>query len=205
MPTTLTIGRAPDNTIVVGQEYETVSNRHADLSIGADGRLIFTDHSSNGTEINGREFRNQAVYVEVGDNIRLAGRYPLDWAAVIAAMPELTPPVTDMASPKDLVASGAGADSAGTERFSNQQSLISHFSGSQADPYEPGAVGANPEDSRGKKKSKKKEAKQSVHRSNGSGSRRFPWTTVILCFVAFLAVMSILAFTVFDDVVKNLM
>lgn len=220
MASTITIGRAPDNTIVVGQEFETVSNRHADLSIDDDGRLTFTDHSSNGTNINGREIRNQSVAVAVGDEIRLADKFPLEWESVMAAMPDLKraeskrtrrrgsldpmgPQAGDVAG--NAPAEQEVVDTTGTERFGNQEAFMSHFSGSQADNYGDFRSGVNDDRDGHKSKKNKKEKKQSVHRSNGTGGRRFPWMTVFLCFVAFLAVMSILAFTVFDDVVKNLM
>ncbi len=203
MASTITIGRAPDNSLVVSQQFETVSNRHADLCFDDDGRLMFTDHSSNGTIINGREVRNQTVTVSVDDEIRLAGTFLLEWPAVMALMPELLRaesrrtrrrsdinPMSGQADVSETPLAAAQSESVGTERFSDRQSFVSHYTDKQSVPVSDVNKDAD---------------RQPVHRSNGASGRPFPWKVVCLCFVAFLAVMVILAFTVFDDVVLNLL
>lgn len=203
MASTITIGRAPDNSLVVSQQFETVSNRHADLCFDDDGRLMFTDHSSNGTIINGREVRNQTVAVSVDDEIRLAGTFLLEWSAVMALMPELLraesrrtrrrsdfSPLSGQVDVSEAPPQIAQSVSVGTERFSDRQSFVYHYTDKQSAPVSDDNKDAD---------------RQPVHRSNGAAGRPFPWKVVSLCFVAFLAVMVILAFTVFDDVVLNLL
>lgn len=203
MASTITIGRAPDNSLVVSQQFETVSNRHADLCFDDDGRLMFTDHSSNGTIVNGRVVRNQTVTVSVDDEIRLAGTFLLEWSAVMALMPELLRaesrrtrrrseinPMSALSDVSETPPPAAQSESVGTERFSDRQSFVSHYTDKQSVPVSD---------------DNKNVDRQSVHRSNGASGRSFPWKVVSLCFVAFLAVMVILAFTVFDDVVLNLL
>ena len=61
------IGRAPECDIVVDQMYARVSNEHATLEI-QDGQLIYIDHSSNGTMINGRLVHHSSIAILNSDN-----------------------------------------------------------------------------------------------------------------------------------------
>ena len=84
----VTIGRAPECDIVVDQSYGRVSNEHATLEI-QDGQLIFKDHSSNGTMINGRLIHQSSIAIQNGDKIMLANAYELSWANILRLFPVL--------------------------------------------------------------------------------------------------------------------
>lgn len=74
----ITIGRAPGSDIRIEERWDTVSNEHAEIeAIG--NSLLFYDHSSNGTIINGQKIHNTNVPIYPGDEILLAGVYRLDW------------------------------------------------------------------------------------------------------------------------------
>lgn len=83
----ITIGRNPLSTICVSEDYDIVSNDHAEISQqGPD--LTFTDHSSNGTIINGQKIQGRSVNIYRGDKIVLAGVYELTWSKI---EPYITP------------------------------------------------------------------------------------------------------------------
>lgn len=84
----VTIGRAPESDIVVDQSYGRVSNDHATLEI-QDGQLIFKDHSSNGTKINGRLIHQSSIAIHNGDKIMLADMYELSWDNILRLFPYL--------------------------------------------------------------------------------------------------------------------
>lgn len=78
-----TIGRAPDNDIVIYGEY--VSSHHAVLVIREENgyrQIMFTDHSSNGTVINGQKLHNSTCYVAFGDSIIFPGYITFDWSVL---------------------------------------------------------------------------------------------------------------------------
>ena len=79
---TITIGRSPQNTIVVDGTYNTVSSSHATISENG-GVLTLQDHSTNGTYINGQFIRNQSIIIRQGDNITLGQQYVLPWREVM--------------------------------------------------------------------------------------------------------------------------
>ena len=76
------IGRAPECDIVVDQAFGRVSNEHATLEI-QDGQLIYKDHSSNGTMINGRLIHHSSIAIQNGDKIMLADTYELNWPTIL--------------------------------------------------------------------------------------------------------------------------
>ena len=84
----INIGRALENDIVIDQSYGRVSNEHASIQI-QDGQLIFIDHSSNGTLINGRMIHNQSIGIQNGDLIILANEYKLSWSDILKHFPSL--------------------------------------------------------------------------------------------------------------------
>ena len=88
MNTTLTIGRAPECTIIIDQSFGRVSNEHATLEI-QDGQLILKDHSSNGTMINGRLIHHSSIAIQDGDKIMLADAYELTWPEILRHFPQL--------------------------------------------------------------------------------------------------------------------
>lgn len=72
----ITIGRNPECDIVVSDSK--VSGNHADVHI-EDGILIFTDHSTNGTCINGTLVHNKQFAIMEGDSILLANCCNVSW------------------------------------------------------------------------------------------------------------------------------
>ena len=79
----ITIGRNPQSTIRVSEDYDIVSNDHAEI-VQQGSELTFTDHSSNGTIINGQKIQCKTVNIYPGDRIVLAGVYELSWDKINA-------------------------------------------------------------------------------------------------------------------------
>lgn len=84
---TITIGRNPQNTIVVGAEYTTVSGQHATIEQVGD-QLYLQDHSTNGTYVNGAYIHNQRVVISPTDRVTLSTSYSLNMQQV---MQQLSP------------------------------------------------------------------------------------------------------------------
>lgn len=74
----VTVGRAPDSDILYDPACVHVSNTHAVIYFNGS-QLIFKDSSTNGTLINNVRIHHQAVVINYGDSILLAGKYPLTW------------------------------------------------------------------------------------------------------------------------------
>ncbi len=85
----ITIGRDVINDLRIPQEYNTVSNRHAEIEETDGGRLYLIDHSTNGSMVNGRKIRNMRLEISEGDEIRLADAYPLQWNDIKSFFPHL--------------------------------------------------------------------------------------------------------------------
>lgn len=85
----ITIGRDGANDWRIPENYETVSNRHADIEEAADGHLYLVDHSTNGTVVNGRRMKNTYVDIKEGDEIRLANAYILSWEEISKFFPKM--------------------------------------------------------------------------------------------------------------------
>jgi len=81
MSRTITIGRNPESTICVSEQYDIVSNDHAEIT-QQGVEIVFTDHSSNGTIINGQKIQGRSVNIYRGDKIVLAGVYELSWSEI---------------------------------------------------------------------------------------------------------------------------
>ena len=110
----ITIGRNPNSLICVSEDYDIVSNDHAEITQqGVD--LVYTDHSSNGTIINGQKIQGKSVNVYRGDKIVLAGVYELQWSEIDPLIVPVGRPTVarnirgDIHSPSD-----------GQQRFSDQ-------------------------------------------------------------------------------------
>lgn len=88
MNTKMTIGRAVENDLQVDQSFGRVSNEHATLEI-QDGQLIFIDHSSNGSIINGRNIHHSSIAIQNGDEILLANSYKVEWPHILKHFPNL--------------------------------------------------------------------------------------------------------------------
>ncbi|MCY7352666.1 MAG: FHA domain-containing protein, partial [Cytophagaceae bacterium] len=79
----LTIGRNPDNRLVLNDPNQRVSNFHAEIKLYDDGRITLLDKSFNGTSINGRPVpKNTEVPLHRGDAVLFADLAPLDWNRV---------------------------------------------------------------------------------------------------------------------------
>ena len=87
----ITIGRDPRNDVRIDEHWDTVSNRHGEIS-QENGELTFIDHSSNGTVINGQKIQNTSVRIYPGDTIRLANAFELEWNVIEHFFPELKRP-----------------------------------------------------------------------------------------------------------------
>lgn len=73
----ITIGRNTNSNIVVDSTYNTVSSNHATI-IEDNGRIIFKDHSSNGSYVNGRLVHQTQAEIQMCDTIFLSRSYQLD-------------------------------------------------------------------------------------------------------------------------------
>ncbi|MCI5680909.1 MAG: FHA domain-containing protein [Paludibacteraceae bacterium] len=82
---TITIGRNPQNTIVVGAEYTTVSGQHATIE-QVGNQLYLQDHSTNGTYINGRYIHNERIEIKPTDSISLGSQYFLNMQQINAVI-----------------------------------------------------------------------------------------------------------------------
>ena len=78
---TFYIGRNPDNDIVYNDGQ--VSGRHAEITVGDDGQIIFTDYSTNGSYINGNPIHHASQQVMYGDEIVFPGDIRLDWNMIM--------------------------------------------------------------------------------------------------------------------------
>lgn len=76
----ITIGRNTDNDIVIMDQ--SVSGYHADLEILDNGEMIFRDHSTNGTMVNGNHLHNDFCYVFGTDKIVFPGQHRFDWTEI---------------------------------------------------------------------------------------------------------------------------
>lgn len=74
------IGREAGCDIVINDNSDATSRRHATLTVMPSGKMTITDQSRNGTYVNGiRISPNVAVPVTRKDNISFAHVYRLDW------------------------------------------------------------------------------------------------------------------------------
>lgn len=84
----ITIGRSPDSTIKVDELYVHVSNEHATI-FEENGSLVYEDHSSNGTTINGHKLYHGKQEIHPNDVIKLADTFQLEWTKIIKHFPSL--------------------------------------------------------------------------------------------------------------------
>lgn len=94
----VTIGRNADNNIVIADQ--SVSGYHADLEIHDNGEMIFRDHSTNGTMVNGNYLHNDFCYVYGNDNIVFPGQHKLDWSLTGVAAPAEVPAAVSAPAPQ---------------------------------------------------------------------------------------------------------
>ncbi len=74
----LLIGRSTECDICYDNIFE-ISGKHAELTVGDDGRIIFTDYSTNGSYVNGQLVHHASVMINYGANIVFPGNISLDW------------------------------------------------------------------------------------------------------------------------------
>lgn len=77
------IGRDINCNIVIDDNTDVISRRHATLNVSSSGKMTIVDQSHNGTYVNGiRIASNQPVPVTRKDNVSFAHVARLDWNAV---------------------------------------------------------------------------------------------------------------------------
>lgn len=88
----ITIGRNTDNDIVILDQ--SVSGYHAELEIRDNGEMVFIDHSTNGTMVNGNHLHKDSCHVFGTDKIVFPGQHYFDWSKVeIPAQVQAAAPV----------------------------------------------------------------------------------------------------------------
>ncbi|MBC7892067.1 MAG: FHA domain-containing protein, partial [Sphingobacteriaceae bacterium] len=84
----LSLGRDPENRIVIPDPTQRISGLHAELKLYDDGRLSLIDKSTNGTTLNGMPLtREVETPLRRGDAVLFANVAPLDWNRVPALGP----------------------------------------------------------------------------------------------------------------------
>ncbi len=77
------IGREQGCDIIINDDKDVVSRRHAVLNVYPFGKMTIVDHSKNGTYVNGiRITSNEPVPVTRKDIVSFAHFYQLDWSKV---------------------------------------------------------------------------------------------------------------------------
>lgn len=76
----ITIGRNADNDIVIPEQ--SVSGNHADLILNDDGSILYIDHSTNGTMINGNHLLKGERHLTRNDVVVFPGGMKLDWNTI---------------------------------------------------------------------------------------------------------------------------
>lgn len=131
----ITIGRAPDSTVTVDSRWDTVSNRHADIRREGDN-LLFVDHSTNGTMVNGQKVHNRAVNIYPGDKIVLANVFELSWDVIQTHFPDTRRPTVIQ-----NIRGANVAEKASEQTATVPPSLNNRMTQSQGSPAENGSHG----------------------------------------------------------------
>ena len=82
---TYKIGRLSSNDICFPNDQ--VSRQHADLTCMDDGTYMITDHSKNGTMVNGRPLNHTSMALKYGDNVVFGNAAYLDWSKIQSFTP----------------------------------------------------------------------------------------------------------------------
>ena len=78
-----TIGRGDDNRIRIQDNSQRVSRNHATLKVMDNGKIYITDHSSNGTFVNGIKIAQNVDFpVKRADSISFANVWEFNWDLV---------------------------------------------------------------------------------------------------------------------------
>lgn len=78
----ISIGRDSSNRIVIPDNSSKISRNHGTLRILDNGSMQYSDHSTNGTWVNGNLVRNSEVSIQRGANIMFPNRLELDWSLI---------------------------------------------------------------------------------------------------------------------------
>lgn len=78
----ISIGRDSSNRIVIPDNSSKISRNHGTLRIFDNGTMSYSDHSTNGTWVNGNLIRNSEVPVQRGSNIMFPNNVQLNWSQV---------------------------------------------------------------------------------------------------------------------------
>lgn len=133
----ISIGRNPACTIQIDERWDTVSNNHADIELFGN-QLIFHDHSSNGTYIDGQKIHNQDAVIFPENVIKLAGAYTLDWQTIKYYFPEFfaTQPKRTLNQNNDL---GHKTVKIGGEQQAQQGRATEQFQGQPSGDFSHGS------------------------------------------------------------------
>lgn len=77
----ITIGRAPDNDIVF--DVPSISSHHGEV-VADNGTVVYIDHSTNGSWIDGLTVHHASCEIGEGDQIVLPGNVVLDWNMIVS-------------------------------------------------------------------------------------------------------------------------
>ncbi|MDP4813478.1 MAG: FHA domain-containing protein [Saprospiraceae bacterium] len=78
----VSIGRNPDNKVVIKDNSNSVSGNHGEIKIFDNGSMYYKDISRNGSMINGRLIHNTECPVQRGASIIFPNNNKLDWDEV---------------------------------------------------------------------------------------------------------------------------
>lgn len=77
----VSIGRSSSCDICLNKSYEYASTYHGTIYCEGD-KFFFKDTSTNGTIINNKFVHKMTVQIERGDEILIAGKYPIRWSQI---------------------------------------------------------------------------------------------------------------------------
>ncbi len=78
----ITIGRNPDNRIIIDDSSEKVSRNHGEIKITDSGAISYRDISTHGTKVNGKLISNAEVNINRNDQLVFPDNTRLDWSLV---------------------------------------------------------------------------------------------------------------------------
>lgn len=77
------IGRGDDCRIRIADNSQRVSRNHATLKVMDNGKIFITDHSSNGTYVNGIKISTNVDFpIKRGDSVSFANVSELNWEVI---------------------------------------------------------------------------------------------------------------------------
>lgn len=82
---TVTIGRSAACDIVLSDSCSSASRNHATITV-ENGRIMYTDHSANGSIINGALIQDRMIEIIEGDKIEIPGGDTVTWDRIKALL-----------------------------------------------------------------------------------------------------------------------